>query len=68
MCITQLLTEQMLQKAAHLLHASDLSVKEIAFAVGYEHSSSFIRAFQRHFAQTPRDYRLQNGQQTVLTK
>jgi AraC family transcriptional regulator of arabinose operon len=67
-CITQLLTEQRLRKAAHLLDASDLSVKEIAFDVGYEHASSFIRAFQRLFAQTPRDYRLQNGQQTLLTK
>ena len=65
-CITHLLTEQRLRRAAHLLEASDLSVKEIAFAAGYEHASSFIRAFQRLLAQTPGDYRMQNGQQSLL--
>src|SRR5579864_2318495 len=63
-CITQVLSEQRLRKAARLLETSDLSVKEIAFAAGYEHASSFIRAFHRRFAQTPRDYRLQNLKQT----
>ncbi len=67
-CITQLLSEQRLRKAARLLETGDLSVKEIAFAAGYEHASSFIRAFHRRFAQTPRDYRLRNLQQTLLTK
>ncbi|HYL75588.1 MAG TPA: helix-turn-helix transcriptional regulator [Bryobacteraceae bacterium] len=67
-CITQLLSEQRLRKAARLLQTSDLSVKEIAFAAGYEHASSFVRAFHRRFAQTPRDYRQQNFQQTQLTK
>ena len=66
--ITQLLTEQRLWKAARFLQATDLSVKEITFAVGYGHSASFIRAFHRYFAQTPRDYRLQNVQHTMLTK
>jgi AraC-like DNA-binding protein len=61
-CITQLLTEKKLRKAAHHLEVSDMSVKEIAHAVGYEHASSFIRAFQRYFAQTPREYRLHSGQ------
>ena len=67
-CITDLLSERRLRKAAHLLDTSALSVKEIAFAAGYEHASSFIRAFHRRFAQTPRDYRLRNRQQTLLTK
>jgi len=63
-CITQLLTEQRLLRAAHLLEVSDMSIKQVAYAVGYEHASSFIRAFQRQFAKTPRDYRLHNGQQS----
>lgn len=67
-CITQLLSEQRLRKAARLLETSDLSVKEIAYAAGYEHASSFVRAFHRRFAQTPRDYRLQSLQQALLTK
>jgi AraC-like DNA-binding protein len=56
-CITELMTRQRLRKAAHHLEASDMSIKQIAYAVGYEHTSSFIRAFQRYFAQTPRAYR-----------
>jgi AraC-like DNA-binding protein len=56
-CMTRLLAERRLQKAAHLLAESDMSIKQIAFAVGYEHASSFVRAFQHRFAQTPRAYR-----------
>jgi len=56
-CMTRLLAERRLQKAAHLLAESDMSIKQIAFAVGYEHASSFVRAFQHRFAQTPRTYR-----------
>jgi AraC-like DNA-binding protein len=66
-CITELLTRQRLQKAAHHLEASDMSIKQIAYAVGYEHASSLIRAFQRHFAQTPRAYRYRSIRPTLLT-
>jgi len=51
------LIEQRLQKAAHLLASSYLSVKEIAGAAGYEHVSSFIRAFERRYVLTPTRYR-----------
>lgn len=54
-----LLVERRLQKAAQLLTTSNLSIKEIAHAVGYGHHSSFVRAFQRRFAQAPKQYRLQ---------
>jgi two-component system response regulator YesN len=53
------LSEQRLQKAAHLLANSYMSVKEIAHNVGYEHASSFIRAFERRFTQAPARYRKQ---------
>ncbi len=53
----QLLTEQRLQRAAYLLRHSNMRIKEIAQSAGYEHTSSFIRAFERHFAQAPRLYR-----------
>jgi transcriptional regulator GlxA family with amidase domain len=52
-----LLVEQRLQKAAHLLKSTNLRTKEIACAVGYEHPSSFIRAFQRRFNEAPQTYR-----------
>lgn len=56
-CLGHVLTEQRLQRAAQLLVESNLSVKEIAHLSGYEHTSSFIRAFERRFLQAPRRYR-----------
>ena len=52
-----LLVEQRLQKAAQLLRSGNMRVKEIACAAGYEHTSSFIRAFERRFNETPQAYR-----------
>jgi AraC-like DNA-binding protein len=57
--ITEWLNEQKLQRAAHLLATSYMSVKEIAHTIGYEHASSFIRAFERRFAQAPARFRKQ---------
>jgi transcriptional regulator GlxA family with amidase domain len=51
------LSEKRLQRAARLLANSYMSVKEIAHTVGYEHVSSFIRAFERRFAKPPARYR-----------
>lgn len=53
----QRLTQQRLARAAHLLMHTDKRIKDIARAIGYEHASSFIRAFERYFAQAPRRYR-----------
>jgi len=55
--IGEWLNEQRLQKAATLLTNTYMSVKEIAHTVGYEHASSFVRAFGRRFAQAPARYR-----------
>jgi transcriptional regulator GlxA family with amidase domain len=52
-----LVTERRLQRAAQLLTISNLSIKEIAHTVGYSHHSSFVRAFQRRFAQAPKQFR-----------
>ncbi|HEX3396127.1 MAG TPA: helix-turn-helix transcriptional regulator [Steroidobacteraceae bacterium] len=54
------LSEQRLQRAAYLLSNSHLSIKEITHAVGYEHTSSFVRAFERRFLQAPARFRKQN--------
>ncbi len=59
-CMGEWLNEQRLQRAAHLLANSYMSVKEIAHTVGYGHVSSFIRAFERRFAQAPARYRKQS--------
>jgi AraC-like DNA-binding protein len=53
------MAEQRLNRASLLLLQSDMSIKEIAYAVGYKHPSSFVRAFARRFGQAPSDYRQQ---------
>ncbi len=58
-CLGVWLTEQRLQRAAYLLSNSYLSVKEITHIVGYGHTSSFIRAFERRFLQPPARFRKQ---------
>jgi AraC-like DNA-binding protein len=55
--IGEWLIKQRLQKASYLLADSYLSVKEIARAAGYEHMSSFIRAFERVYVVSPTRYR-----------
>ena|SRR5262249_9053349 len=54
----RMIIERRLDKAAQLLHSTNLRIKEVAVAVGYEHTSSFTRAFERRFTQTPQAYRL----------
>jgi AraC-like DNA-binding protein len=53
------LSEGRLRRAAQLLANGYMSVKEIAHSVGYQHTSSFIRAFERRFARAPARYRKQ---------
>jgi len=55
--LSHVLLERKLRHAAHLLATTDMSIKEIAYAVGYGHHSSFVRAFERGFGQSPKDYR-----------
>jgi len=57
LCLGRFLTEQKLQTAAHLLKSSQMRIKQIASTVGYEHTSSFIRAFERRFSESPWVYR-----------
>lgn len=55
------MTEHRLQHGALLLVKTRLSIKEIACAVGYEHTSSFTRAFVKRFDMGPRRYRMENS-------
>jgi AraC family transcriptional regulator len=55
--ISDLLVESRLRNAAHLLSTTEMEVKEIAYLAGYQHHSSFVRAFQRRFHQSPKQYR-----------
>ena len=49
--------DRRLQMAAEILVSTDRPIKEIAYAVGYRHSSSFVRAFTTHFGLSPTCYR-----------
>ena len=55
------LYERRLQRAAQLLRSTDMSIKEIAGAVGYRHSSSFTRAFEREFHRAPLHFRSESS-------
>jgi AraC-like DNA-binding protein len=63
----QLLTEQKMQCATVFLAHTNLRIKEIASTVGYEHTSSFSRAFERRFGQTPSCYRQAQGPDKIPT-
>lgn len=55
--ISDLLSESRLRNAAQLLATTDMEIKEVAYLAGYQHHSSFVRAFQRRFGQSPKEYR-----------
>ena len=43
------------------MRETKLATQEVIFAVGYENSSYFYRAFRVRFGATPREYRQQRG-------
>lgn len=51
---------QRLERARQLLLKSNLDVKEIAWRVGYAHTSNFALAVKEYFGLTPRQIRLGN--------
>ncbi len=58
--LSHFVVNERLEKAAELLRQTELSIKEIAARVGYQHSSSFDRGFQNKFGVPPADYRRRN--------
>lgn len=46
-----------IDKAKKLLLATRLSVKEVAYEVGYENTSFFVRLFKRELERTPVQWR-----------
>lgn len=49
-----------LQVAAVMLTSTSMSIKEIAYAARYRHTSSFVRAFKIHHGLSPAHYRQVN--------
>lgn len=48
------------KKATELLIGTDMSIEEIAMAVGYENKSYFYRQFKERYGMTPRRYKILN--------
>ena len=46
-----------MEKAAALLHESDMSIAEIGRLVGYESQSKFTAAFKESYGCLPKEYR-----------
>jgi two-component system response regulator YesN len=54
------------QVAAQMLATTDLPVKQIAYVLGYRHTSSFVRAFELHSGAPPGIYRTREVRATAF--
>ncbi|MET3504106.1 DNA-binding response regulator [Halalkalibacter oceani] len=54
----QLLANKRMNEAKRLLHSDELSIKEIAYEVGFRNPSYFTRQFKEMTGVSPREYRL----------
>ena len=48
---------KMERSAIYMIVRSDISITQIAYQYGYSNSSSFSKAFKRHFNMSPQEYR-----------
>jgi len=55
--IREALSTIRVERAAELLSTTTLSMKQIAWMVGYSHASTFDREFRKHHAETPSAFR-----------
>ena len=46
-----------MRQAEQLLTGNDVSVKQVAYMLGYEKPSNFIRIFKKHYAFSPGSFR-----------
>lgn len=56
----EMLQKARFRKATELLVRTDMSIDEIAIAVGYENQSYFYRRFKEIYGMTPRKYKILN--------
>lgn len=57
MPIAEYVRSRKLHRALRLLYETDKKICDIAYDVGFEYESSFIRSFKREFGMTPSDVR-----------
>jgi AraC-like DNA-binding protein len=55
--VQQVIHEKLIEKAKEKLSLTDLSVSEIAYALGFEHPQSFSKLFKNRTALSPVDFR-----------
>lgn len=60
----QWLKDRRLDKALQLLSEQELSVSSLAYEVGYENTSYFIKEFKKKVGQSPKQYILSNRQKS----
>nr|WP_299767038.1 AraC family transcriptional regulator [uncultured Dokdonia sp.] len=60
------LIEKRMQEASQLLRTTSDSVTNIAYQVGYENVSHFIKAFHKLFGSSPKQYQIQNRKNTLI--
>ena len=60
MTMIDYLTSVRIEKAKHLLLATDLNCTEVCFKVGYNNQSYFTRTFKELVGMTPRRFRVRN--------
>ncbi|MGX5805168.1 helix-turn-helix transcriptional regulator [Bradyrhizobium sp. Arg314] len=53
----QYVTDRRMKRARLLLEGGDTPLKQVAFEVGYGHTSNFCASFKRHFGMTPKHAR-----------
>ena len=61
----QYLRQLRMDRAKHLLETSFLSVKEIAYQVGLNDESHFVRDFKKVYGDAPSRYRLRSQQEAL---
>lgn len=52
------LTQKKLEKASQLLKTDVMRISDIAYDCGFETTTTFYRAFQKHYGQSPSQFRL----------
>ncbi len=60
------LIEKRLEKAAELLKEKSDSITSIALQVGYENTSHFIKAFQKQFNISPKQFQIRHRKRIVI--
>ena len=57
--VFEMLRDERLDAARKALETEEVSLKQVAFRVGYQHSNNFIKAFTKRYGVPPRQYKNQ---------